>query len=134
MGSALKRRLCNNGMHHSLLLVLVEFPRDNLDELRLVDGEFLLDVVLLLDGLVVGAEDELLDLLLSQILLEVLHHLRQAALGDHARILPLVYKKPVGLLDVLIAVLLTHLYYHDLQELLEVDLGLVKLGILLPIA
>lgn len=52
----------------SLFLVFIEFSRNNLDKLRLVYSQFLLNCVLFLDGLSVGSENKLLYLLFGQVL------------------------------------------------------------------
>lgn len=118
----------------SLLFIFIQLPGNNLDELRLIDCQFFFDVIFFLDGLIIGSKDKLFDLLFSEIFLQIFHNLGQAFLSDDLRVLALIDKKSVCLLDVLVAVLLAHLHDHDLQKFLEVDLRLIKFGVLLAIS
>lgn len=120
----------------SFFLVFVEFSWDNLDELCLVDSKFFLDVILFFlvfilffDRLAVGSVDKLFYLLLGEVLFEIFYYLGQWFFGNHFPFLAFIHEQFIGLLDVLVAVLLAHLYDHDFQKLLEVDFGLIKLSV-----
>lgn len=95
------------------------------------DDQLLLNSFLIFDGSVVGSEYQLLNLLFSQVLLQVFYDFCQALLGDDFLVFLFVDEQLVSLLDILCAVFLAHLHYHDLQELLKVDFGLIKLCTLL---
>lgn len=126
-------------MHLSFFLILVELAGQNLDELSFGDYELRLFAIFVLvvsvfQRFIVGATNQLHNLLISEVLFEVVYHLFETLLCDDLGVGGLINKQLVGLLNVLFAVFLRHLYNHDFQKLLEIDASLIILSVFLAIA
>ncbi len=118
-------------MHEfSFFFILVQFSWNYFDKLSLTDNQLLFDSVSLFDRLIVCPKYQLFDLLLCQILLKVFDDFGEAFFWDNFWIFFLIHKKLVGFLNIFCTVLLTHFYYHNLQELLEIYLCFVKFCVL----